>query len=102
MTLNADLTSSGASRVYTGTLDIDANRMTGTGHYESDPGRSERVTYECVLTNGVWSDATGEPCQIPVVIPSTRAELATAISEGTIVPSASCQHKQLCYDIAVR
>jgi hypothetical protein len=103
MTLDADLTSSGASRTYAATLDVDGTGISGTSRYVSDSGREERIEYACALAGGRWTNAEdGEACLIPLVIPTTRAELADAIKDEEIVPSDTCTHKQLCYGMLPR
>lgn len=99
MTLTADLTSSGGSRAYKAVLDADGNVLTGSARYTTS--RETTTTFDCALADGAWSSATGA-CEIPLSIPATRAQLASAIKEGSIAPAASCQHKQLCYDMTVR
>lgn len=100
MTLSADLTSSGGGRTYAGTLDVAGDQVSGTGHYEFS--RETRTEYDCVLANGAWSGVSGGPCQIPVTIPASRAQLADAVKDGSIVPMARCGHRQLCYAIVAR
>lgn len=100
MHISADLTSSGSSRIYEATLYGSSHSLTGTSSYVSDPGTGEREAYSCSLTQGIWLDSlTNEPCPIPTELPSDRRSLATAVAEGTLVPLASCTHRQLCYEI---
>ncbi len=99
MTLSADLTSSGGGRTYAATLDVDGDTVAGQGSYTFS--RETTTTTDCTLSNGVWSGADGA-CEIPLTIPTTRAELASAIADGSIVPLERCMHKQLCYELTAR
>ncbi len=100
MTLSADLTSSGGGRTYAGTLDVTGDQVSGTGHYEFS--RETKTEYDCILANGTWSSTDDGTCQIPLTIPATRTELADAVRSGSIMPTASCGHKQLCYAVVAR
>lgn len=99
LTLSADLTSSGGGRMYAATLDVDGDTVTGESSYTTSS--RETMHMACALRDGVWSDGSGT-CPIPLTVPSTRAGLSEALRSESIVPLASCGHKQLCYELTAR